>query len=62
MVPKINFPYFKPRVSLYGEPNLDEAIRSKCRLAAYLVILLLAQFCMYNYNKIQEGVEMVALL
>ncbi|XP_063683932.1 uncharacterized protein LOC134818351 isoform X1 [Bolinopsis microptera] len=31
MVPKINFPYFKPRVSLYGEPNLDEAIRSKCR-------------------------------
>ena len=31
MIPKINFPYFKPRVSLYGEPNLDEAIRSKCR-------------------------------
>jgi len=31
LVPRINFPYFKPRVTLYGAPNLEEAIKSKCR-------------------------------
>eukprot|EP00116_Pleurobrachia_bachei_P004633 sb/3464895/ len=30
-VPKINFPYFRPRVILYGAANLEEAIKSKCK-------------------------------